>query len=70
MQGQVRLTASAIPLTFPASLNINAGSAEHPGLVARRIMVAVLPTGTARGIQSSAPARCGASTAGQLDPTV
>lgn len=51
MQGQVRLTASAIPLTFPTSLSINAGSAEHPSLVARRIMVAVLPTGTARGIK-------------------
>ena len=51
MQSQVRLTASAIPLTFPASLNINAGSAGHPSLVARRIMVAVLPTGTARGIK-------------------
>jgi hypothetical protein len=51
MQSQVRLTASAIPLTFPASLNINAGSAEHPSLVARRIMVAVLPMRTARGIK-------------------
>jgi hypothetical protein len=52
MQSQVRLSASAIPLAFPASLNINAGSAEHPSLVARRIMVAVSPTGTARGVKA------------------
>lgn len=51
MQSQVRLSAASIPLTFPASLNINAGSAEHPSLVARRILVAVSPIGTARGIQ-------------------
>jgi hypothetical protein len=50
-QSQVRLSASAVPLTFPASLSINAGSAEHPALVARRIMVAVSPTTATRSIQ-------------------
>jgi hypothetical protein len=51
IQSQVRLSASAVPLTFPAALNINAGSPEHPGLVARRVMVAVAPTGAARGMR-------------------
>ena len=51
IQSEVRVTASAVPLTFPAALNINAGSAEHPGLVARRVIVAVAPMGTARGMR-------------------
>ena len=50
IQSQVRLTASAVPLTFPAALNINAHSADHPALVARRVIVGVAPMGTARGI--------------------
>ena len=48
LQSQVRLTASAVPLTFPAALTINAGSANQPGLVARRVIVGVAPMG-ARG---------------------
>jgi hypothetical protein len=51
IQGHVRLAASSVALTLPASLNVNTLSAGHAALVGRRVMFSVLPTGAARGIE-------------------
>lgn len=49
MQDQVTVAASAIPLTVPPELVTGVVSTEHPGQVARRVIVSVAPKAAAHG---------------------
>jgi hypothetical protein len=47
----VTVHGSAVPVDFPSALAVNVGSPEHPGQIARRLMISVAPVGPARGIK-------------------
>jgi hypothetical protein len=47
---QVRLAASAVPLTLPTELAAAAASTHHPNEVVRRLTISVAPGGEARGL--------------------
>jgi len=49
LQADVKVSASSVPRTIPPELTVDTGSSD--GVLGRRVLVSVLPTGTARGIR-------------------
>lgn len=54
LRGQIRLTASAIPLSLPQVLATESGSARPQELVARRLLLAASPAAASAGAKISA----------------
>lgn len=49
LRGQLRVSASALPISLPEELSVEPGSARPQELLARRLLLAASPAGTAAG---------------------